>query len=116
MEPTTHIDNYPIYNELYSLSCNVTGKPRVFTISWRKDGIPIDINDFFPQEDTDIQITDGPYDLAEGIHSALPWKPQGPEATCDTVTKFDGNYWCVAEDENGRKNSSGVISLVTRCE
>ena len=93
----------------------MTGKPEV-TVTWKRDGSGIPDGDFQDQIDTVIPLTDGPYDLTEGVNSALPWIKQGAEATCDTLTKYDGNYRCVARNNGDRESSSAAIKLETRCE
>ena len=117
LSPTSDIDNTPIYNQEYSLTCEVTGKLEV-DVTWLKYDDPV--NDFKDQIDTVISINDGPFDLTTGVNSTLHWEPQGSQATCETVTKYDGDYRCVAKntgpDGGEREKMSAVIRLTTRCK
>ena len=117
LNPTSDIVNTPIYNQEHSLTCEVTGKPEV-DVTWLKYDDPV--TGFKPQIDTEVSISDGPYDLTTGVQSTLPWNPQVSEAACETVTKFDGDYRCVAKntgpDGEERDKMSAVIKLITKCE
>ena len=117
LNPTSDIDNTPIYNQEYSLTCEVTGKAEV-DVTWLKDDGHV--TGFKPQIDTEISISDGPYDVTTGVQSTLPWNPQGSEATCETATTYNGNYRCVAKntgpDGGERDKMSAVIKLTTKCE
>ena len=117
LNPTSDNDNTPIYNQEHSLTCEVTGKLQV-DVTWLKNDDPV--TGFKPQIDTEISISDGPYDLTTGVQSTLPWNPQGSEGSCETVTKYDGNYRCMATntgpDGGERDKLSAVIKLTTKCE
>ena len=105
----------PLYNASHSISCEVTGKPQV-EVSWMKNALPISSGDFLPQNDTVIPLTDGPYGVTEAIKSQLSWIPQNTEATCETVTKYDGNYQCVDTMEELSETRSPDIRIINQCK
>ena len=117
LSPTSDIDTTPIYNQEYSLTCEVTSKPQV-DVTWLKYDDPV--NDFKDQIDTEISISDGPFDLTTGVNSTLPWEPQCSGATCEIVTRYNGDYRCVAKntgpDGEEREKMSAIIKLTTNCE
>ena len=107
-----------LYNELFNISCDATGKESV-TMSWKKDGGSISAEDFEKPETIEIEIT-GPYDLSAGIHSLLKRKANEIEYTCGNVDHYSGQYTCESKnrDPSGQERSATSQPYVvkTHCE